>query len=521
MNILITGAGGFIGKSFILKNKDHKIFAIYNNDSFLHIDNSFYLNLHNKKHILKLIHDLKNTKIDVIIHLAGHTPFHKKNINFNFSKELLMTKNMCMLCNTLHITKLLYSSGWIIYGSKTKVPYKENSLLQPDTDYGKSKLLVESYFKKNLFNTKCINLRLSSIYGPGQISNGLIPNLLNSAIYKNKICISDVNIKRNYLFIYDLIKIINKLTNLKIKSSLDINIAHSSSFSILEIAQIVKDIVENNYKSSVEIEILNNNIQVAQAYNNQLDISLLKKYYPKISFTSIKKGIKDYLLWILNTSSIVFDFDGTITSIEDRWYNIHKDLAIKYKYNPLPKSKYLHLKRNKIDERSIMPRVNIITSKIPKYIHNRLTLLESEKYLLHDTLKPKCKILLEQLSKSYKLILLSNRNNRTLLLNELKTLHIDNFFMSVLTGYKNNKYEVLKKYWSTKNMLIKYIIGDTETDFELSEKFGIQSILLADGGRSKTYLKKFKKAIILDSIKELSKIVIIDHAKTLLHSSNR
>jgi UDP-glucose 4-epimerase len=521
MNILITGAGGFIGKAFILKNKKHKIFALYNSSDYQQNNNNFFLNLHYKEHIIKLVYALKDSKVDIIIHLAGHTPFYKKNINSNFSKELIMTENICLLCKKLHILKLFYSSGWTIYGSNSSTPYKENSILQPDTEYGKSKLEVENYLKNNLKNTRCINLRLTSIYGPGQISNGLIPNSIQSALYQKKIYIDNCNIKRNYLYIDDLTKIINKLITLKITHSFDLNIAHNKSYKLIEVAKKIHNIFNKKLRQTVKIITSKKNLDSFINIDNQLNIQLFMNYFPNYKFTSLQVGINSYINWVLKNTYIVFDLDGTIINVFKRWYDIHRDLSTKYDFRPLSINQYLQMKKNKIDEKKIISHTNINQINISKYLNERILLLESRKYLFTDKLKPGVINILKLLSKSYKLILLTNRNNIPFLYEQLKLLQINYLFKSVIISNKNNKYDILKKYWSTKNILFKYIIGDTETDFELSEKFGIQSILLADGCRSTTYLKRFKKAIVLNSIKDLSKIVIIDHAKTLLYSSNR
>ena len=63
----------------------------------------------------------------------------------------------------------------------------------------------------------------------------------------------------------------------------------------------------------------------------------------------------------------------------------------------------------------------------------------------------------------------------------------------------------MKKYEKIKNKSIKgIIIGDTETDIVSGKEFGLYSIAVENGIRSKTMLKKCKPDMIISSLKELN-----------------
>src|SRR3989344_5918846 len=295
MNILLTGGNGFIGSSFRLSSP-HKIFPLYRNVNYSYKENSVFIDLTNKKHIINLVSDLRNLKIDAIVHTAAITPFSLKN-KLNYHHDIVMAEHIIYLVEKLNIRKVLFTSGWNIYDPLSHIPIKENSDLKPNTDYGISKMKVEAIFKNSLKHAFLINVRFSSIYGPKQTSSGLIPNSVHSAFKSHTITINSLNTKRDYLYIGDTMTAMNKLLSLSRKQLLDINIGSATSYSVQTIITIIQQIMKKKYNIDVALILKINPTETVPA-DNRLDIS---KAHQVINFepsTKLINGLENYIAWI-------------------------------------------------------------------------------------------------------------------------------------------------------------------------------------------------------------------------------
>tara|TARA_X000000950_G_C13783390_1_gene606108 strand:+ start:148 stop:1014 length:867 start_codon:yes stop_codon:yes gene_type:complete len=168
-NILITGGNGFSGKNlarFFLKKKKNPLLSFNINpiDPSLKSLESVRLNLNKKIDI--------NKSFDAIIHTSGISPNNdqKKNI---FEQNINFAKNLTKFCNNKKIKKLIYFSSISIYGKNNEKIINEQSKKINICPYGKSKLIAEDFFLKNLTHTSFVSLRLPGIIGEGSTRNWL------------------------------------------------------------------------------------------------------------------------------------------------------------------------------------------------------------------------------------------------------------------------------------------------------------------------------------------------------------
>ena len=229
MNILITGATGFIGKNLILKlsnlNK-YKIFAVYNKKKPLKLDNVKWLksDLRIEKDVIRLF---RTTKFNIVIHAAATTSGASDIINkpyHHVTDNAIMSSLLLRFSYEYNVQKFLFFSCTVMYKSSDK-SLKETDFNEADEIYAKyfgvgwTKVYIEKMlqFYSRLKPMKCIAIRHSNIYGPNDKFNQKQSHVFAATISKvanSNGCIEmwgDGSEKRDLLYIDDLIDFVKIL----------------------------------------------------------------------------------------------------------------------------------------------------------------------------------------------------------------------------------------------------------------------------------------------------------------------
>lgn len=173
MNILITGATGFIG-GFIVDealNRGMQVWvAIRPTSSRKYLTDPriqfLELNLGNKEQMKER---MGNLKFDYVVHAAGATKcLHAEDF---FRSNTDGTKNLVQALIELQmpLKRFVFVSSLSVYGPVAeKQPYREiclNDKPQPNTAYGRSKLAAEQYIE-SLSSLPYVILQPTGVYGP-------------------------------------------------------------------------------------------------------------------------------------------------------------------------------------------------------------------------------------------------------------------------------------------------------------------------------------------------------------------
>jgi len=188
MKVLVTGAGGFVGREVIkqLRKTDHKVYAT-DIGKGSGID---YLDVTQFKQMVSYLQKHHFGPKDAIIHLAAKVagkPSLKDPWGY-FYVNIIGTLNVLEAMKTLKIKHLVFASSWSTYGSKIALPITEATEQQPENPYGASKkaceALVESY--TGLFPIQAVILRPTMIYGPIQREQNVLQQVVTSMISGKK-----------------------------------------------------------------------------------------------------------------------------------------------------------------------------------------------------------------------------------------------------------------------------------------------------------------------------------------------
>lgn len=173
MNILITGASGFIG-SFIVSEalrRGMEVWAAvrrtssrkYLTDPRIHF---VELNLDSRE---EMVGQMASLRFDYVIHAAGATKCLHADDFFRINTE--GTRNLVNALRDMEmpLRRFVYVSSLSVYGPVRETqPYGEileTDTPQPNTAYGRSKLESER-FLDSLTDFPCVTLRPTGVYGP-------------------------------------------------------------------------------------------------------------------------------------------------------------------------------------------------------------------------------------------------------------------------------------------------------------------------------------------------------------------
>lgn len=198
--------------------------------------------------------------------------------------------------------------------------------------------------------------------------------------------------------------------------------------------------------------------------------------------------------------AIAFDLDGTLIDISKRDYQIYVDLVIKLGGIPLPFLTYWPLRQAKTDIHQILSDSGILRlDLVETFLLDRKALMETLEYLSVDNLFQDVLQLLNRISDTYEVHILTIRHNKTNTENQLKLLGLDRYTCHIVDGNKELTMRQIPN--------LCFMVGDTENDILPANKIGIKSIGVTTGIRNRQLLVKMNPTYIVDSLDEINRFL--------------
>lgn len=268
-SILLTGGSGFIGRNIIEQLGDkYTIFAPKRSE----------LNIIDKNNVDEYLSD---KKFDVVIHCAILTPGRKEQDKEEDILDYTMRGLLNLKAYEDKFEKIIYiGSGAEFDKSEDIISVSEDDigLKIPKDSYGYAKYILNQIARnsKNIYN-----LRIFGCYGPYEQERRLIKSVITYCL-NNEQVILNANCRFSYVFVRDLIKVIDKVIQSTPKFH-DYNISDGNIYEIKDIAKTIMKKLGND----IEMKISNSK------YNNEYSCSnkRLINEFPDIKFTDIVNGI--------------------------------------------------------------------------------------------------------------------------------------------------------------------------------------------------------------------------------------
>jgi UDP-glucose 4-epimerase len=299
MNILITGAAGFVGSNILkeLNNGTNKI-TVFDN-----LKTGYKNNLPTNITFIEI--DCCDEKIlercdlfDCIIHVAGQASKEGsfKDVFYDLNSNAKSTLVLLEYAKKIKCKRFIFISTVCVYGGTSNPGiYNENSSITYDTFYSINKYTSEKYITlyKKYYNIDYTIFRLFTCYGPGQdltnMSKGMVSIYLGQFLNDtpNIIVKGGLDRYRDFIYVKDVAFIIKDALTNKLLFNEVFNLGSGEKTTIKQLLDIM--IEEGKFKKNIIIT----EETVGDMIGCVADNTKLKNIYKNtFEFTSVKEGIR-------------------------------------------------------------------------------------------------------------------------------------------------------------------------------------------------------------------------------------
>ena len=313
MNILVTGAAGFIGYHLCnsLLNDGYDVLGIDNINNYynknLKLDRLEILNKYNNFNFKKIdisdrkaiSHSFLNFRPIKVINLAAQAGvrYSLQNPYKYVKSNLIGFVNIIELCRQANVKGFIYASSSSVYGENNNPPFSvDDNVDSPISLYAATKkaneLIAHSY--SHLYGLHTTGLRYFTVYGPWGRPDMAYFKFTEKILKSHPINVfNNGKMKRDFTFIDDVISGTRSAIKKNYKCEI-FNLGSSQNKGLMDLIKLIENELDR------EANINFKSMQPGDVLDTYADISKSKKklnYNPKVS---IEDGIPKFINWYKN-----------------------------------------------------------------------------------------------------------------------------------------------------------------------------------------------------------------------------
>jgi len=313
VNVLITGAGGFIGSHMasFLKSKGYTVIGLDINfpeirhERWLVCDKKYRTDVRNFED-LEFVFELEN--IDWVLHFAsdmGGVGYFSTHDYYPYLNNMQMDINILKICEQYKIKRLFYSSSACIYPihkqQDTSNPFiaSEDEIYPANSDqmYGWEKLMMTRLCERSPIDAR-VGI-FHTIYGPGQEWEGerakFPPSIARKVIESKKTgkpiqIWGDGSQLRTFCYIDDAVEKIYRILTMPYYGP--VNVASSELVSVMDTAELLCEIVD------VPKKFIHENSKPSGVLARGANNTKFEKIYKYKNKYSLREGFTQVVDWL-------------------------------------------------------------------------------------------------------------------------------------------------------------------------------------------------------------------------------
>ncbi len=315
INILVTGADGFIGSHLVesLLDKGYSVRALSQYNSFNYWG---WLEDIPANQFLEVVSgDIRDPFFckevskgtDIIFHLAAliAIPYSYVAPASYVDTNVKGTLNICQAAKENGNVRVIHTSTSEVYGTAQYVPIDEKHPKQPQSPYSASKIgadaIAMSYY--NSFGLPVTIARPFNTYGPRQSARAIIPTIISQISSGIKsIKLGDLTPTRDFNFVKDTCNGFIALSECPSSIGKEINICSSTEVSMQSTLDLIKEIMHSDVKFISDVQRLRpQNSEVFRLLGDNSLIKELTAYTPEYS---LREGLQLTCEWFSSKENL-------------------------------------------------------------------------------------------------------------------------------------------------------------------------------------------------------------------------
>lgn len=315
MNVLVTGADGFIGSHLVqqLLAKGYNVRALAQYNSFNYW--GWLEDIPQNENLQIVTGDIRDPNLcreiaqgcNIIFHLAAliAIPYSYVAPDSYVDTNIRGTLNILQAARDAKVDRIIVTSTSEVYGTAQYVPIDEKHPKQPQSPYSATKIAADAIAASfhNAFDLPVVIARPFNTYGPRQSARAIIPTIISQiAAGKRTINVGDLTPTRDFNYVTDTANGFIALAQTPDIEGQEINIATGTEISMADTLHTIARLMNADVQFVTDPARLRPaNSEVFRLCGDNTRITTLTDWRPQVS---LEQGLQHTIDWFTQPQNL-------------------------------------------------------------------------------------------------------------------------------------------------------------------------------------------------------------------------